>query len=70
MSSMIHSARPTAPTVVIIIFRRRLFCFEKWGRTDGNMCENNYHYRPGLWVGRVDQKKLATLENVDSCCCC
>ena len=21
----------------------------------GNLCENNGHYRPGLWVGRVDQ---------------
>ena len=25
------------------------------GWTDGNMCENNYYYRPGLWVNRVDQ---------------
>ena len=38
-----------------------LFCFaifEKWGRTDertDNMCKNNDHYRPALWVGRVDQ---------------
>ena len=30
------------------------------GRTD-NMCENNYHYRPWLWFGRVDQKGLLTL---------
>ena len=26
-----------------------------YGRTD-NMCENNYPYRPWLWVGRVDQQ--------------
>ena len=26
------------------------------GRTD-NMDENNYPYRPWLWVGRVDQKR-------------
>ena len=43
-----------------------VFCFarfEKWGRTDGrtnertdNMCKNSDdHYRPWLWVGRVDQ---------------
>ena len=25
------------------------------GRTDGSMCKNNYDYRPGLWVGRMDQ---------------
>ena len=35
--------------------------FEQWGRTYGrgrtygNLYENNDHYRPGLWVGRVDQ---------------
>ena len=31
------------------------------GRTD-NMRENNYPYRPGLWVGRVDQKSLEILK--------
>ena len=38
-----------------------LFC-EKWGRTDrwtdvrtDNMCENNDHYWPWVWVGIVDQ---------------
>ena len=54
-SSMISSARPH----VVIIFKRRLFCDNlKRGnrRTDGNMCENNEHYRPGLWGGRVDQQ--------------
>ena len=37
-----------------------LFCFarsEKRGWTD-NMCENNDPYRPWLWVGRVDQKRI------------
>ena len=24
------------------------------GYTGGNMCEDNDHYRQGLWVGRVD----------------
>ena len=35
------------------------FCdvLRSWdGRRDGTMCENNYHYRPGLWDGRVDQQ--------------
>ena len=37
-----------------------LFCFarfEKWERTYGRItcAYNNDHYRPGLWVGRVDQ---------------
>ena len=56
---MIHSARPTVSPVVNIAFTWKLFCFldiEKWGRTD-NMCENNHHYRPCLWVGQVDQKE-------------
>ena len=62
---MIPSARPPVPPEVIIIFTRR-FCFAIFwkvgtdGRTDGNLCENNDHYRPGLWVGRVDQKDLFT----------
>ena len=59
---MIPSASPSVQPVAIIIFMRLLFSFgyfEKWGRTyrrtDGNRRENNDHYRPGLWVGRVDQ---------------
>ena len=57
VSSMIPSARPTDPPVVIIIFTRRLFCdILKSGLTYVNLCENNDHYWPGLWVGRVDQK--------------
>ena len=48
---MIPSARPTVPPVVIIIFKRRLFCFAcEDGRTDGNLYENNDHYWPGLWI--------------------
>ena len=42
-----------SPTSSDHFFNRRLFCFI-WksgeGRTDQNMCENNDHYRPGLWV--------------------
>ena len=61
VSSMIHSARPTDPPAVNIVFAWNLFCFarfwevETYLRTD-NMCKNNDHYRPWLWVGRVDQK--------------
>ena len=53
---MIHSARPTVSPVATIVF----CCFVLLdlksgdGRTD-NMCRNNYHYQPGLWVGLVDQ---------------
>ena len=40
-------------TLFLISFAR----FEKWGWTDGrtDMCKNNDHYWPWLWVGRVDQ---------------
>ena len=43
-----------------------LFCFEKWQRTDGrteDMCKNNDHYRPWLWVGLVDQLMMRHLKN-------
>ena len=54
---MITSARPTVSPVATIVF----CCFVLLdlksgdGRTD-NMCENNDHYRPWLWVGWVDQQ--------------
>ena len=53
VSSMIHSARPTFSPVTNIAFAWNLFCFEKV-RTD-DMCKNNDHYWPWLWVGLVDQ---------------
>ena len=55
---MIHSARLTVSPVANMVFTWNLFRFEKWGRTDGqsdDMCKNNDHYRPWLWVGLVDQ---------------
>ena len=56
VSSMIHSARPTVSPVVSIVFASNLFCFARfWKVGTDNMYENNYHYRPWLWVGRVDQ---------------
>ena len=36
------------------------------GRTD-NTCENSDHYRAGLWVGLVDQKKSFSSTNDDNC---
>ena len=39
-------------------FHSTLLCFAIFWKvgTDGNMCENNDHYRPGLLlIGRVDQ---------------
>ena len=58
VSSKIHSARPTVSPVATIIFYLFVLLDLKSGdgRTD-NMCKNNDHYRPGLWVGRVDQWK-------------
>ena len=62
---MIHSAIPTVSPVAIIVFCCIVLLDLKSGdlrtdgRTDGrtdNMCENNDHYRPWLWVGRVDQQ--------------
>ena len=35
VSSMIHSAKPEVQPVAITIFTLNVFCFEKWGRTDG-----------------------------------
>ena len=53
VSSMIHLAKPTASPVATIVF----CCFVLLDLKSGtdNMCENNYHYRPWVWVGRVDQ---------------
>ena len=57
-SSMIPSARPTNPTVVITIFNLKWYWlaqFEKWGRTD-DMCEMNLCWKqwslPAVIVGR------------------
>ena len=68
VSSMIPSARPIVPPIAIIIFNRHLFCFAIFWNvgTDGNMCKNNDHYRPGLWVGRVDQFSSFALNNTVS----
>ena len=54
---MIHSAIPTVSPVATIVFCCFVLLDLKSGdeRTD-NMCENNDHYRPWLWVGRVDQQ--------------
>ena len=65
VSSMIHSARPTISPVANIVFALTLFCFEKWGRTDGrtdDMCKNNDHYQQRLWVSLVDQKYACLIE--------
>ena len=49
MSSMIHSARPTALPVARIILTFT------WGRMV-DICDNNDPYRSGMWVGLVDQQ--------------
>ena len=48
-------ARPTVPPVVIIIFTRGLLCLAILWKFLKYTFKNNDHYRPGLWVGRVDQ---------------
>ena len=50
VSSMIHSAKHCFLCFVVLDLK------SGDGRTD-NTCENNYHYWPWLWVGRVDQQK-------------
>ena len=37
--------------------------FWKVRQTDGNTGENNDHYYPGLWVGRMDKKRISGLNN-------
>ena len=61
LPSVINSARPTASPVANIVFFVLVCKIWKVGmdvrtyRRKDNMCENNYPYRPWLWVGRVDQ---------------
>ena len=64
---MISSARHTGPTssdhyfhATIVLFCNILKSGD--GRTDGNLCENNDHYQPGLWIGRVDQKHYFSIQ--------
>ena len=68
-SSMIHSANPQSGRQWRIVFV--LLDFEKCGRTDGQTCVNirSNHYRPWLWVGRVDQYKFIpiTYFSLDLC---
>ena len=73
--SMIHSARPTVPPLAITSLAWKLFCFERFWKVDGrtdNTCENNDHYWPWLWVGRVDQffyKKRGLFRKRKGCYC-
>ena len=60
---MIHSARLTVSPVAIIAIAWNFFLFwkvETDGRTD-DMCKNNDHYRPWLWVGLVNPLKCDIL---------
>ena len=53
---MIPSARSTVPSVVIIIFTRRLFCFLIFWKV--YLCENNDHYRPSGSITRKEEQGL------------
>ena len=59
---LIHSARPIVTPVANIVFCCFVFLDLKSGdgRTD-NMCEHNDPYRPWLWIGRVDQFQVKTV---------
>ena len=51
VSSMIHSARPTVSPVVNV-FAWNLFCFAKWGRTDGRTYERTTCEKIMITAGR------------------
>ena len=62
-SSMIHSAKPTFSPIVNIVFTWNLFCFEKWGRTDGRKYVRTTCVKwslPAVFVGRPSGS-IATL---------
>ena len=69
---MIHSADPQSRQYWTFVFTWNLFCFARFWkvgtdvRTD-YMCENDDHYRPWLWVGRVDQYKRNPLKLRNEC---
>ena len=61
VSSMISSAIPIVSPVAAItiyIFTWYMFCFVIFWKI-GIVRKNSDHYRPWLWVGRVDQKLTA-----------
>ena len=62
MSSMTHKASSPVVNIVFTLICFVSLDFEEYGRTD-NMCENNYHYRPWLWVGRVNQENRTVVFN-------
>ena len=46
-----------------------LWCFEKCWWMYGNLCENSYHHRPDLWVGKVDQySEMDVCSSIDDDC--
>ena len=50
---MIHLARPTVSPVANIVFAWNLFCFEKWGRTNGRHVQKQWSLRdrwPASWI--------------------
>ena len=64
--SMIHSARLTVSLVFNIVFAWNLFCFGRFWKvaTDwwtDNMCKNNYHYQPWLWIKNFKRKQCSLL---------
>ena len=64
---MIHSARPTVSLIAYIVFTWNLFCFEKWGRTDGRttcakmMITTDRDSGSASWIKKLKGTPLATL---------
>ena len=54
---MIHSARTIVSPVAIIVFAWNLFCFEKWGRTNGRHVQKQWS-QPAVTVGRPRGSKM------------
>ena len=53
---MTHSVTSTVPPVAIIILKTFVYkILKNWDRRTKDICENNDHYWPLLWVGLVDQ---------------
>ena len=55
---MIHSARPTVLPEANIVLALYLFCFEKWGRTDGRTNRRHVQMQLSLPAVTVDQKMV------------
>ena len=60
---MIHLASPSVSPLVKIVFAGNLFCFEKWGRTDGRttcaktIITTGRDYGSASWINILPKRK-------------